>query len=63
MCGRQSDTVVIVSFLTGDWHCAYVLLYGPRILEVAENENVEPKVVEEVAAQSLMETSSSTHSQ
>jgi len=21
----------------GDWHCAYVLLYGPRILEVKED--------------------------
>ena len=21
--------------LVGDWHCAYVLLYGPRSLEVA----------------------------
>ena len=20
----------------GDWHCAYVLLYGPRILEVED---------------------------
>ncbi len=20
----------------GDWHCAYVLLYGPRVLEVPE---------------------------
>ncbi|XP_020289644.1 ubiquitin carboxyl-terminal hydrolase 14 isoform X2 [Pseudomyrmex gracilis] len=23
----------------GDWHCAYVLLYGPRILEVDDTEN------------------------
>ncbi|XP_012214727.1 ubiquitin carboxyl-terminal hydrolase 14 [Linepithema humile] len=23
----------------GDWHCAYVLLYGPRILEVEDSEN------------------------
>lgn len=22
----------------GDWHCAYVLLYGPRILEIPESE-------------------------
>ena len=50
---------IIVSFLTspisnrdwytttfhivGDWHCAYVLLYGPRVLEV-ENE---PKITSE----------------
>jgi ubiquitin carboxyl-terminal hydrolase 14 len=20
----------------GDWHCAYVLLYGPRLLEIDE---------------------------
>lgn len=26
----------------GDWHCAYVLLYGPRILEVpVEVEKME----------------------
>lgn len=26
----------------GDWHCAYVLLYGPRILEVTvEDEKME----------------------
>ena len=24
--------------LVGDWHCAYVLLYGPRVLEVDEDE-------------------------
>lgn len=24
----------------GDWHCAYVLLYGPKILEVPEEEPV-----------------------
>jgi len=23
----------------GDWHCAYVLLYGPRILEVDDMED------------------------
>lgn len=25
----------------GDWHCAYVLLYGPRILEVNEDDTAE----------------------
>ncbi|XP_013781694.1 ubiquitin carboxyl-terminal hydrolase 14-like [Limulus polyphemus] len=25
----------------GDWHCAYVLLYGPRILEVEKEEGTE----------------------
>ena len=23
----------------GDWHCAYLLLYGPRVLEIPETEN------------------------
>ena len=23
-----------LSFPSGDWHCAYVLLYGPRILQI-----------------------------
>ncbi|CAH2042149.1 unnamed protein product, partial [Iphiclides podalirius] len=31
----------------GDWHCAYLLLYGPRILELAEE--VEEPMVTEVA--------------
>lgn len=25
----------------GDWHCAYVLLYGPKILEVPDADNNE----------------------
>ena len=25
----------------GDWHSAYVLLYGPRIMEVEEEEKME----------------------
>lgn len=24
--------------ILGDWHCAYVLLYGPRILELPADE-------------------------
>lgn len=44
----------------GDWHCAYVLLYGPRILELPVDENIKPNTVEEAAAQSPMETSSSS---
>lgn len=31
----------------GDWHCAYVLLYGPRILELREGEELGKKVSEE----------------
>nr|QBH73746.1 hypothetical protein [Orthoderella ornata] len=42
----------------GDWHCAYVLLYGPRILEIPEDE-----VKEEVTAQSPMDTSSASPAQ
>ncbi|XP_071443402.1 ubiquitin carboxyl-terminal hydrolase 14 isoform X1 [Hetaerina americana] len=42
----------------GDWHCAYVLLYGPRVLEVPleehEEENDSAKVDDTVQA---METS------
>jgi len=49
-----------VFFQTGDCHCAYVLLYGPRIPELAEDENVQPNAVGDVTAQSPMETSSSS---
>lgn len=30
----------------GDWHCAYVLIYGPKPLEVPEVEEVEPMATE-----------------
>ena len=33
----------------GDWHCAYVLLYGPKILEIPIKEDEPMAVVEEVA--------------
>lgn len=36
----------IFSFVSGDWHCAYILLYGPRILEVLDEE-AEKKPAEE----------------
>ena len=26
----------------GDWHCAYVLLYGPKILKLPEGETMAP---------------------
>ncbi|XP_042237979.1 ubiquitin carboxyl-terminal hydrolase 14-like isoform X2 [Homarus americanus] len=26
----------------GDWHCAYILLYGPRILEIPEEDDKKP---------------------
>lgn len=25
----------------GDWHCAYVLLYGPKILEISQDDTKE----------------------
>lgn len=31
--------LLISPFKIGDWHCAYLLLYGPRILEIPETEN------------------------
>lgn len=34
----------------GDWHCAYVLLYGPRILEIdldAEKQEAQEKAAAE----------------
>lgn len=33
--------------VSGDWHCAYVLLYGPRLLELPVEEQAgEAMVVE-----------------
>ena len=26
----------------GDWHCAYVLLYGPRPLDVLDDVEIKP---------------------
>jgi len=34
----QRDTPEITMF-SGDWHCAYVLLYGPRVLETDPEED------------------------
>ena len=46
----------------GDWHCAYVLLYGPRILKIDESQNGEEKSEEtkeesKSTTDSAMETS------
>lgn len=30
----------------GDWHCAYLLLYGPKILQFPEEEEEEPMVTD-----------------
>ena len=33
----ESEDVPIISlFVIGDWHTAYILLYGPKILEIEE---------------------------
>ncbi len=44
----------------GDWHCAYVLLYGPRILKIDTSENGTESKSESAATE---ETKSSTDSQ
>ena len=31
----------LVLYCVGDWHCAYVLLYGPRVVEVTEDVAME----------------------
>ncbi|KAJ8678559.1 hypothetical protein QAD02_014346 [Eretmocerus hayati] len=36
----------------GDWHCAYVLLYGPRILEIPLNQDSESAMNTETSTQS-----------
>lgn len=33
------------SFIAGDWHCAYVLLYGPRLLELPTSTD-EPMITD-----------------
>lgn len=33
----------------GDWHCAYVLLYGPRILETPLDQSTETLMITEEA--------------
>jgi hypothetical protein len=38
--------VIFLCFFQGDWHCAYVLLYGPRKV---------PKLVTAVAAKAVEE--------
>lgn len=30
----------------GDWHCAYLLLYGPKILQLPEEDEEEPMVTD-----------------
>jgi ubiquitin carboxyl-terminal hydrolase 14 len=33
----------------GDWHCAYVLLYGPKILELPIAEEMDTTTATEVS--------------
>jgi hypothetical protein len=48
-------------YSAGDWHCAYVLLYGPRVLELREGEELGKASAEKMetdkAEESKMETS------
>lgn len=40
----------------GDWHCAYILLYGPRILEVVEEDEKKSAGEEKAKEETKMET-------
>lgn len=40
----------------GDWHCAYILLYGPRILEVVEGDEKKKAEEEKAKEETKMET-------
>lgn len=44
-------------FILGDWHCAYLLLYGPKILEIDESLNDEEKSESKENETTSMETS------
>ncbi|CAB0039908.1 unnamed protein product [Trichogramma brassicae] len=37
----------------GDWHCAYVLLYGPRVLELPLTTEETPMITEEVVSETI----------
>lgn len=37
----------------GDWHIAYVLLYGPRLLELPEGKTIEPVASEVTGAEPM----------
>lgn len=41
----------------GDWHCAYLLLYGPKVLEIDESLNDEEKTESKESETTSMETS------
>lgn len=41
VCVLDELRCCIVLTVLGDWHCAYVLLYGPRVLEVTDDVPME----------------------
>lgn len=43
----------------GDWHCAYVLLYGPRILEIEDDDDGD-KDIDTTKEPAAMETEASS---
>ena len=43
-------------YVSGDWHCAYVLLYGPRVLKIDESQNGEEEKSEEMEQESKTTT-------
>lgn len=58
LSGGGIDLINYIGFVVfdfcglGDWHCAYVLLYGPRLLELPEDgeSGGEPMAIESGAA-------------
>lgn len=50
----------LIGAISGDWHCAYVLLYGPRILEVPEGTSLKSPQAERVVEKMDTETTSNT---
>ena len=51
----------VCDICTGDWHCAYVLLYGPRVLEIDPNE-VKPAAAQDTNVDTTKDTKQDTKS-
>lgn len=49
------SSVFMLHPVTGDWHCAYLLLYGPRPLTVLEGVTIAAPEPAEVAATPVVE--------
>ena len=55
-CLNYSYRYFYHGYFLGDWHCAYVLLYGPRILKIDESQNGEEEKSEEMGEESKTTT-------